>query len=192
LGPLHTSVEGEHESVTLLLERLRAGDAQTLAPLIDVIYPELRKLARVHFRRERPGHVLQPTALVNEAWLRLARHRGHRWQNRHHFYAAASQVMRRILVEHARARKAEKRTAPPSGADGASDTTAFNYDEVMAVDMALDSLERLSPRQARVVELRYFCGLSVPDTAAALDITPRTVDRDWATARAWLRLRLQP
>jgi RNA polymerase sigma factor (TIGR02999 family) len=178
--------------VTLLLARLRSGDQQSLARLIEVIYPELKRLAQRHFRLEHRGHLLQPTALVGEAYLRLIAHRCHNWQNRAHFFAAASHLMRRILVDHARARNARKRTEVPSVAPlqtGAADTAVV---DVIALNEALDALEQLSPRQARIVQLRYFCGLSVPEVAEVLGVTPRTVDRDWATARAWLRLRLQP
>jgi len=177
--------------VTVLLAQLRSGDERTLARLIELIYPELRRLARKHFRLERPGHLLQPTALVSEAYLRLVTHRRHEWQNRAHFFAAASHLMRRILVDHARAQVAQKRTQrtavalPPESSSGESDVI-----DLIAIDSALDALEQHSVRQARIVELRYFGGLSVPEVAEALGVTPRTVDRDWSAARAWLRPRL--
>jgi RNA polymerase sigma factor (TIGR02999 family) len=184
--------EGAGE-VTLVLNRLRAGDEGTLARLIELIHPELRKLAQRHFRHERPGHVLQPTALVNEAYLRLVGHRQHRWQNRAHFFAAASNLMRRILVEHARARKTLKRTDVPSMQDDAvHGASERDVEDLLALDAALEALEELSSRQAQIVQLRYFGGLSVPEAAEVLGVTPRTVDRDWAAARAWLRIRLQP
>jgi len=187
------SAGGGAEEVTLLLTRLRSGDQQSLTRLFDLIYPELRKLAQKHFRLERPGHLLQPTALVSEAYLRLVVHRQHEWQNRAHFFAAASHLMRRILVDYARARKARKRTeafpmAPLEGATVVSDAPMV---DVIALNDALDALERLSVRQARIVQLRYFGGLSVSEVAEVLSVTRRTVDRDWAMARAWLRLRLR-
>lgn len=178
--------------VTLLLRMFRAGDVDATSRLMALIYPELRKIAQVQFRREREDHDLQPTALVHEAFLRLVAHEHHTWENRGRFFAAAANVMRRILIEHARARSAQKR-------DGAS--TRIPLDDVLTLtheqsadlldlDQALTELEHLSPRQARVVELRYFSGLSVPEIASALGLNPRSVDRDWATARAWLRNRL--
>lgn len=189
----HATDASDRGDVTVLLDGLRGGDEGTLGRLIELIYPELRKLAGRHFRNERPGHLLQPTALVSEAYLRLVGHRQHRWQNRSHFFAAASHVMRRILVDHARARTAQKRTAPLSmPEDRLQAAIEGDVDELIALDAALDELERLSSRQARIVQLRYFGGLSVLEAAEVLGVTPRTVDRDWAAARAWLRLRLQP
>jgi RNA polymerase sigma factor (TIGR02999 family) len=183
---------GASGEVTVLLAQLRSGDQQTLARLIELIYPELRNLARKHFRQEKPGHVLQPTALVAEAYLRLVAHRDHRWENRAHFFGAASQVMRRILVEHARARNALKRQdrCTIGSLDGISDRSESDVVDLIALDAALNQLEEQSRRQARIVQLRYFGGLSVPEVADVLQLTPRTVDRDWAAARAWLRRRL--
>jgi RNA polymerase sigma-70 factor (ECF subfamily) len=186
--------EGLYGDVTALLRQVNAGEHEAFSRLMALVYPQLRLLARSHFRHERSGHVLQPTAVVNEAYLRLVAHDDHNWQNRAHFFGAASQLMRRILVDHARAQQAKKR-------DGGQLAMALDQDitgtdptvvDVIALDEALDALERLSARQARVVQLRYFGGLTVPEIAATLRTTARTVDRDWATARAWLRLRLQP
>jgi len=181
-------------AVTVLLARLQAGDRSTLGALMEVVYPELRKLARALLRRERPGHVLQPTALVNEAYLRFVGHDHHSWQNRVHFFGAAAQVMRRILVDHARANLARKRGGGASRTelDAAPLIAEMPSIEMLALDRALGELEQVSPRQARIVELRCFSGLSVPETAEALSINPRTVDRDWAAARVWLRRRLRP
>ncbi len=180
--------------VTLLLRNFQPGDNSTASRLMELIYPELKKLAKVQFRSERPGHFLQPTALVHEAYLRLVQHEHHDWESRAHFYAAAANLMRRILIDCARARNAEKRNG---------ERTAITLDQelvlskeqsmdLLDLDEALSELEQLSPRQARVVELRYFAGLSVPEVARALGVNPRSVDRDWATARAWLRGRLKP
>jgi RNA polymerase sigma factor (TIGR02999 family) len=179
--------------VTILLRQLNAGDRDALGRLTELIYPELRVLARRHFQHERAGHLLQPTALVNEAYVRLVAHHEHNWQSRAHFFGAASRLMRRILVDHARAQHARKRD---SGNDviALEEPAALTGDTVdlLALDEALDALEQRSSRQAHVVQLRYFGGLTVPEIAEALGMTPRTVDRDWAVARAWLRLRLQP
>lgn len=182
------------DGVTILLAQLRCGDRQSLARLFDLIYPELRKLAQRHFRLERPGHVLQPTALVNEAYLRLSAHRRHEWENRAHFFAAASHLMRRILVDHARARDAKKRldVAPPPALESVRGDAEAAAVDLIALNDALDALARLSARQAYIVQLRYFGGLSVADIAKVLGVTARTVDRDWFAARAWLRLQLHP
>jgi RNA polymerase sigma-70 factor, ECF subfamily len=185
-----TGISGD---VTILLRQVNARKPDAVGRLLELIYPELRVLARSHFRRERSGHVLQPTALVNEAYVRLVAHADHDWQNRTHFFGAASQVMRRILVDHARAQRARKRDGGQMTVlgDGIAATDGRVVD-VIALDEALDALERLSPRQAQVVQLRYFAGLTVAEIAETLRTTARTVDRDWATARAWLRIRLRP
>ena len=180
--------------VTIALRQVGAGQPDAFARLMALIYPHLRLLARSHFRHEPPGHVLQPTALVNEAYLRLVDHDDHKWENRAHFLGAASELMRRILVDHARAHRAKKRNGGQIAIP--LDPEIVGPDEgvvdMIALDEALDALERLSARQARVVQLRYFGGLTMPEIAATLRTTVRTVDRDWATARAWLRVRLQP
>jgi RNA polymerase sigma factor (TIGR02999 family) len=162
--------------------------------LFEVVYPELRKLARACFRQEGAGHVLQPTELVNEAYVRLIGHRQHEWENRAHFLGAAAQLMRRILVDHARANQASKRgSGRVTVALRETDLIAeAPRAELLALDQALRELETVSARQARIVELRYFGGLSVPETAEALGMNPRTVDRDWAAARVWLRRKLRP
>jgi RNA polymerase sigma factor (TIGR02999 family) len=185
--------EGDHGNVTNLLQRVNAGGRDAFNHLIALIYPQLRLLARSHFRREPSGHVLQPTALINEAYLRLVAHHDHNWQNRAHFFGAASQLMRRVLVDHARVHHAKKRDGGqiPVPLDDAIAATDPSVVDVIALDEALDALERLSARQAQVVQLRYFGGLTVPEIAATLGTTTRTVDRDWATARAWLRARLR-
>lgn len=182
----------EPGEITRLLRRFADGDSGAAATLWKLIYGELKKLAQARLRHERDDHDLQPTGLVHEAYLRLIVHEHQTWENRGHFFAAAANVMRRILIDHARARHAQKRSV----------RTVITLDESLAItpeqsadlldlDQALSELEQLSPRQARVVELRYFAGLSVPDVATALRVHPRSVDRDWATARAWLRGRLQ-
>jgi len=184
---------GDAPRVTSLLEQLRRGDRADLNRLIEAVYPELRSMARAHLRRERRDHILQPTALVNELYLRLASHRRHEWQTRAHFFGATAAIMRRILVEHARALKRSKRDH--EGVQMDVDRLASpvgNPVSVLELDAALDDLSQLSSRQARIVELRCFAGLTVPEVAAVLGIHTRSVDRDWAMARAWLRRRLAP
>ena len=163
-------------------------DARHLAP---VVYDELRRLARAYMRRERPGQTLEATALVHEAFLRLA-DAGSPWQNRQHFLGIAARSMRQILVERARARGAQKRWA---GLDRVSMTAALEQahireESLPAIDEALTRLEALDPEQARIVELRYFIGLSVEESAEALGISPATLKRRWALARAWLHREL--
>ncbi len=178
--------------VTRLLRKFQAGDADAASRLVDLIYPELKRVARAQIRRERESHALQPTALVHEAYLRLVGHTKHTWENRAHFFAAAANTMRRILIEDARYRSAQKRKGASTSIP-LDDNVTLTYqhpEELLDLDQALTELEQLSSRQARVVELRYFAGLSVPQVAVALGVNPRSVDRDWAAARAWLRIRL--
>lgn len=173
--------------VTALLLAWSDGDEAARARLMDAVYDELRRVARRHLRRERADHSLAPTALVHEAYLKLVDQRRVRWQNRAHFFGIAAQVMRRILVDHARSRAAVKRGGDAKVAfdDVVVGTAPLNVD-VLALDAALEKLASLDARQSRLVELRFFAGLTVEETAAALDIAPITVKRDWALARAWL------
>jgi RNA polymerase sigma factor (TIGR02999 family) len=175
--------------VTRLLEQWNAGDGEALKALVAEVYGELRRIAGGLLRSERDDHTLQPTALVHEAYMRLTGIREMRIENRRHFYGAAATAMRRILVEHARHRSAEKR--------GGADTVRIPLDEAInsTIDVrwdfarledALAALETLAPAKARVVELRYFVGLSIEETADVLEVSPATVKRDWAFARAWL------
>lgn len=178
--------------VTVLLRAVAAGVPDAADRLIPVIYGELRRMAGAAMRGERDNHTLSATALVHEAWLRLSGP-GADWQNRSHFFGAAAQAMRRVLVEHARERSAAKRrrdrqvTLDPSGPEGAF---AADPDEVLEVHEALERLAQIDPRQARLVELRYFVGFSIPETAEALGISMATVKRDWVVARAWLHREL--
>jgi RNA polymerase sigma factor (TIGR02999 family) len=157
------------------------------------VYGELRRLARGYMRRERPDHSLPPTALVHEAYLKLIDQRRVQWQSRAHFFAIAAQLMRRILVDHARARAAAKRGpgATVSLVDVETETPPPNVD-VLALDAALDQLAGIDPRQSQLVELRFFGGLTVEETATVLEVAPITVKRDWALARAWLFRQLRP
>ena len=178
--------------VTLLLAKVKHGNQDALAQLIPLVYRELRRLAGHYMRDERIGHTLQPTALVHEAYLRLVGQERVEWQNRAHFMAVAAQMMRRILVNYALQRKAGKR-AGPAAADVewfGRDAGAVQFEEIAAVDEALKRLSELDPQQGRVVEMRYFGGLTVEETAEVLGASPRTVKRDWATAKTWLRREL--
>ncbi len=179
----------EPSRVTLLLRDWQRGDARAGADLAATVYDELRRLAASRLRHERGNHTLQPTALVNEAWLKLVDQRAG-WQNRGHFFALAAQAMRRILVDHARRRQSAKRGSDPLTVpvEDMLDLlpSPLPDDRLLAVDVALTRLAALDPRQAQVVELRFFAGLSVADTAQVLDVSPTTVKREWASARAWL------
>jgi RNA polymerase sigma-70 factor, ECF subfamily len=178
--------------VTEALIAWSAGDASALETLVPIVEADLRRMARRQLARERPGHTLQTTALVNEAYLRLIDQKRVRWQNRAHFFAIAAQAMRRILIGMARARCAEKRGGPaqPVSLDLAAEVSVDRAAELVALDDALHALAALDPRRARVVELRYFGGLSVEETAEALTVSPETVMRDWKRARAWLAAEL--
>jgi RNA polymerase sigma factor (TIGR02999 family) len=176
-------------NITHLLHEWSAGDQRALEELTPLVYEELRKQATRYLRRERPGHTLQTTALIHEAYLRLVDARDVDWQSRAHFFAIAANLMRRILVDHARRRDAGKRGGdqvrlPLDEALAVADETDV---DLLAIDEALDRLAAIDPQQARVVELRFFSGLSVEETAMALGVSPKTVKRDWAVARAWLR-----
>lgn len=173
--------------VTTLLLAWNDGDEAARGRLVDAVYGELRRMARRYLRRERVDHSLAPTALVHEAYLKLIDQRRVQWQNRAHFFGIAAQVMRRILVDHARARTAAKRG---SGATLTLDDVVVGRApldvDILALDAALEKLTAVDARQSRLVELRFFAGLTVEETAAALDVAPITVKRDWALARAWL------
>jgi RNA polymerase sigma-70 factor (ECF subfamily) len=170
-----------------------AEDRESLESLLPVVYQELRRLAASYLRRERPGQTLQPTALVHEAYLRLLKDRPDRWQNRAHFCAIAAHSMRQILIERARARGALKRGggAPRVTLDEALVAGGERSIDLVALDEALDRLAQFDPEQARLVELRFFGGLTVEETAEAMDISPATVKRHWAVARAWLARELE-
>jgi len=173
--------------VTRLLRKIRKGDKDAEARLIPLVYEELRKIARAYMRRESPDHTLQPTALVHEAYLRLAGQRVE-WRNRTQFFAVAAQLMRRILVDHARSYLTEKRHGARQ-AMPLEDALTFSTEQsaqLVALDAALLRLEQLDARESRIVELRFFVGMSVEETAEVLGIAPRTVKRDWNVAKAWL------
>jgi len=180
-------MESGRSDVTQLLKAMANGDEKAAESLLPLVYSELHRLAKSYMRRERPDHTLQPTALINEAYLRLAKE-DIDWQNREHFIGVAANVMRRVLVDCARAHKAQIRGGGMQRVefDEALAMAVERPDEVLAVDEALGRLSALNPRQARVVELRYFAGLSVEQIAGVLSIAPRSVKRDWALARIWL------
>jgi RNA polymerase sigma factor (TIGR02999 family) len=179
--------------ISVLLAEMRSGRKDALARLLPLIYKELRRLAGRYMRDERRDHTLQPTALVHEAYLRLAGQEAANWQNRAQFMAIAGQLMRRLLVDHARRRYAAKRGGSLVTLDeriGNACSPFAQPEEVLAVDEALERLERLDPQQARVVELRYFAGLSAEETAESIGTSQRTVEREWSLAKAWLRAEL--
>ena len=176
------------QEITRLLADWNAGDAEALERLAPLVYAELRRIARRQMGGEREGHTLQATALVNEAYLRLAGGGGLALQDRAHFYAVCAQVMRHVLVDHARARARDKRGggAPHVPLDEAANAGAAGSDELIALDEALRGLEEVDPQKARVVALRYFAGLGIEETAEVLGISPTTVRREWRRAKAWL------
>jgi RNA polymerase sigma factor (TIGR02999 family) len=182
------------ENVSQLLRQWGAGDQAALDKLMPLVYSELRRLASNYLRRERQNHTLQPTALVNEAYLKLIDQKSARWQNRAHFYGVAAQLMRRILVDHARQHQAAKRGGPSQ--ERLSITSAGQLGEkpdldLLALHEALEELKTFDSPQERIVELRYFGGLSIEETAEVMGIGHATVERDWKMARAWLRRKLE-
>ena len=188
-----TAMNPDDGQVTDLLHAMRAGDAAAAETLLPLIYQELHRLAKAYMRRERPEHTLQATALIHEAYLRLA-HEEVDWTSRQHFIGVAAHVMRRVLVDYARAHKAERRGGGLKRVD-LEDGLALSVDrieEVLTLDEVLNRLAEANPRQARVVELRYFGGLSVEQIAPLLGIAPRSVKRDWTLARLWLYRELRP
>jgi RNA polymerase sigma factor (TIGR02999 family) len=184
-------LECDPAQITLLLRRWQGGDRVALDQLMPVVHGELRRLARIHMRGERPGLTLQPTALVNEVYLRLAGLQAMDWRDRAHFFAMASRLMRRVLVDAARARDADKRgrSMVMLSIDEARviDPSQDEEPDVLALDEALTALEGADKRKARVVELRFFGGLTVEETAAVLDLSVETIARDWRFAKLWLR-----
>jgi RNA polymerase sigma-70 factor, ECF subfamily len=184
----------ESEGITQLLVDWSEGDPSALEKLLPLVYSELKRQAANYLRRERQNHTLQPTALVNEAYLKLIDQRNAKWQNRAHFFGVAAQLMRRILVDHARQHKAAKRGG--SEQERLSITSAGKFMKQPTVDLlalneALEGLKAFDPQQERIVELRFFGGLSIEETAEVLGVGHATVERDWKMARAYLRRRLE-
>jgi RNA polymerase sigma-70 factor, ECF subfamily len=180
--------------VTRLLGELRRGSPDAEAKLVPLVYEHLHRLASHYMRRERPDHTLQATALLNEAYLRLVSQKATEWQDRAHFFGVAAHLMREILVDHARARQARKRGGHVEtfALEEAHDLSTGKSRELVELDDALRSLEEIDSRQCRIVELRFFGGLTVEETAEVLGISPRTVKRDWTAARAWLYQCIKP
>jgi RNA polymerase sigma-70 factor, ECF subfamily len=193
------SVSAKSAEVTGLLKAWGAGDQTALDRLTPLIYDELRRNARLHMRREHPGNTLQTSALVNEVYLRLVDAGGVDWKDRVHFFAVSTRIMRRILVDAARARKSAKRGGQMQkvahsstvNLDEIADVSSQRGNELIAVDDALTLLEQIDPRKSRVIELRFFGGLSVEETAEVLAVSPQTVMRDWKLAKAWLMRELE-
>jgi RNA polymerase sigma-70 factor (ECF subfamily) len=183
-----TTPSSSQQEVTVLLADWRGGDEGALAKLIPLVQPELHRLAHHYMSRERAGHTLQTTALLDEAYLLLVDHTKRNWQNRTHFVAAAAQLMRRIMIDHARERHALKRGGGPLKVtlDEAAAVTETRSEELLALDDALERLAAQDSRKSQIVELRYFGGLTVEETAEFLKLSQRTVEREWSMAKAWL------
>jgi len=186
-------MEPTGDDITLLLNQLTQGKAEAQEQLMLVIYRELRRLAGAHLRRERSDHTLQATALVNEVFLKLIEHQNCSWENRNHFFAIASTMMRHVLVDYARKRNRQKRGGGETHAEFEEERFLSEQKsaEILELDDALERLSQLEPRQMRVVELRFFGGLSVEQSAEVLGVSPKTVKRDWNVARAWLHRELK-
>ena len=186
-------MESSPGEVTLLLAELTQGNRDAEAELIPLVYKELRRIAGYYMRDERVSHTLQPTALVNEAYLRLADQTRIDWRNRAHFFGVAAQLMRRVLVDHARERASAKRGGQRARIDLDHieiGLTPEGSEQLLAVEEALTRLRAFDPQQERIVELRFYGGLTVEETAEALRVSPRTVKREWAMAKAWLQAEL--
>lgn len=179
--------ETNHE-LTQLLQSWSHGNRQAMADLLPLVYDELRRLASSYMRFEAPGHTLQATALVHEAYMKLTQQRAVNWQSRAHFFGIAAQMIRRILVDHIRATRAQKRGSGFSALslDEAIGVPEKRNWEILALDDALKTLAKVDPQQARIVELRFFAGLSIDETASVVGVSPATVKRDWVSAKAWL------
>ncbi|MCL2648152.1 MAG: sigma-70 family RNA polymerase sigma factor [Phycisphaerales bacterium] len=181
------------EDVTRVLEQIKQGDKRAADKLLPLVYDEFRALARHYLAQERADHTLQPTALVHEAYMKLVDQKRVDWQGRSHFFAVAAQAMRRILVDHARTRQREKRGGGRARVqlDEAVALSPQKNEDVLALDEALEKLAKLAPRQAKVVELRFFGGLSVEEVATTLNVSKRTIEGDWTFARTWLSRELR-
>jgi RNA polymerase sigma factor (TIGR02999 family) len=193
-GNPHMATAASAGEITRLLGALKRGDSAAESRLIELVYQEFHARAQHYMRAERPDHTLQPTALVNEAYLRLMQDQSLDFHSRAHFFAAASLVMRRVLVDHARARAAMKRPDAKRKVELEDFLAAETprIDQMLMLDEALTRLHAMDPRQARLVEMRYFGGLTEEEAAAVLGVSVRTVKRDWTSARAWLQSQLDP
>ena len=182
----------EPSEVTVLLRAVGEGDSQAPGRLLELVYADLRRLASAYMQSERPEHTLQATALVHEAYLRLVDWKNVNWENRAQFFAVAAQVMRRVLVDHARGKNAAKREGLQQklALDEAVSFADEKEFDVLALEEALSSLEQLDPRQAKIVEMRFFGGLSIEDVAHVLKLSPTTIKREWTIAKAWFQREL--
>jgi RNA polymerase sigma factor (TIGR02999 family) len=180
--------------VTRLLQDWSSGRKEARDELLGLVYEPLRAIAERHLHREREGHTLEPTALVHELYLKLVDQRRVAWNDRAHFFAVSAQVMRRILVDYARRRNSEKRGGAlvPVTMTDALEIAATEAVDMVALDVALENLEKIYPQQAKIVELRFYAGLTIDETAAVLSISPATISREWTMARAWLRRAMAP
>lgn len=176
----------DEQDVTGLLRQWSGGNQQALGKLLPIIYAELRQVAHKYLYHEHQEQTLQTTALVHEAYLKLIDQRSVSWQNRAHFFAIAAQAMRRILIDNARKRSAAKREGLKISLDDVAIISTERAEHLLALDEALQRLEQMDPQQSKIVELRYFGGLTIEETAEAMDLSPATVKREWAMARAWL------
>lgn len=176
------------QDVTKLLRDWSDGEQKAFDELLPIVYNELRRLAHNYLNRERSDHTLQTTALVHEAYLKLVDQREVKWQNRAHFFAISAQAMRRILIDKARRHAAVKRGEAPEklSLDDALNLSTDSDETMLALDEALNELETIDPQQSRVIELRYFGGLTIEETAEVMNLSPATIKREWAMARAWL------
>jgi len=184
--------EMDAAAITVLLKELQdRGSAAAADHVIPIVFRELRNLAELYIRREGPSHTLQPTALVHECYLRLVSDQARDWQNRAQFIGVAASIMRRLLIDHARKKRAEKRQLPEAH-NWVAGMTAQEAEDLLNLNLALGRLEKSNSRYAKVVELRYFGGLSIDETAEVMQTSPMTVKRDWTAARAWLKQQIQP
>lgn len=190
--PLPEMPDTHRPGITVLIDACKAGQPGALDRLVEAAYPELHSIALRYFRQERPNHTLQCTALINEAYLRLVQAPPQGWNNRAHFFGFAARLMRGILVDYARARRSQKRGAgTPTVTLSEADAPAPEPDlDILDLNAALDELQQLDPLQSRVVELRYFGGLSIEDTAEVTGVSVSTVKREWLVAKTWIRRRL--
>jgi RNA polymerase sigma factor (TIGR02999 family) len=187
-----TSPEGEFEELDRLLQRLSEGDSQAEGPLLELVHSRMRTIARSIMRNERPGHTLQPTALVNEAWLKFSAGRTQRYQNRQHFFSVAATDMRRVLLDDARGRLRQRRTAGADDLNRLREAAAVDEqtEQMLALDQALNRLAEHGGRLAKIVELRCFCDLGVAETATVLEVSPTTVKRELQIARTFLGVQI--
>lgn len=192
-GRIELGTLGSNPDITQILDRVSIGSHGAADELLQLVYPELRALAANKLRNESPNHTLQATALVHEAYLRLLEQRESTWKNRAHFFALAAQAIHRILIDHARGKKSQKRGggALRVTLEGVPAKPDVAGPDLLALDEALNELQTLDERQSRIVILRYFGGLSMPEVAEALGVSLRTAEGEWALARAWLRVRLR-